>query len=76
MPDDRLGEKLVARVSVEDLSKVNELDLQTFLQGKIASFKIPEIIWLQKEPLPKIATGKTAKKEMREEAIVTLGLVK
>ena len=74
VPDDRLGEKLVARVSVEDLSKVNELDLQTFLQGKIASFKIPEIIWLQKDPLPKIATGKTAKKEMREEAILKLGL--
>ena len=74
VPDDRLGEKLVARVSVEDLSKVNELDLQTFLQGKIASFKIPEIIWLQKDPLPKIATGKIAKKEMREEAILKLGL--
>ena len=76
VPDDRLGEKLVARVTVDDLGKVNELDLQNFLHEKIASFKIPEIIWLQENPLPKIASGKTAKKEMKEEAIIELGLSK
>tara|TARA_B110000014_G_C20126234_1_gene600223 strand:+ start:2366 stop:4069 length:1704 start_codon:yes stop_codon:yes gene_type:complete len=76
VPDDRLGEKLVARVTVSDLEKINELDLQNFLQGKIASFKVPEIIWLQTDSLPKIASGKTAKKEMREEAIIELGLSK
>ncbi|MDG2061567.1 MAG: class I adenylate-forming enzyme family protein [SAR86 cluster bacterium] len=76
VPDDRLGEKLVARVTVSDLEKINELDLQNFLQGKIASFKVPEIIWLQIDSLPKIASGKTAKKEMREDAIIELGLSK
>ena len=50
------------------------LDLSSFLAEKIAKFKIPEYTWLQEDELPKVAAGKIAKKQMREEAIKELGL--
>ena len=44
-----------------------------FLAEKLAKFKIPEFMWFQTEQLPRIASGKIAKKQMREEAIEKLG---
>ena len=48
--------------------------MSAFLAAKIAKFKIPEYTWFQADELPKVAAGKIAKKQMREEAIKELGL--
>ena len=47
----------------------------SFLEKKIAKFKIPSRMWFQEEQLPRIASGKTAKKQMREEAIKELAAI-
>ena len=54
--------------------QLTEEELSSFLTEKIAKFKIPEFVWIQKEKLPRIASGKIAKKEMRENAIKDLHL--
>ena len=74
VPDERLGEKLATRISLNPGTKLTEEDLSSFLASKIAKFKIPEYTWLQEDELPKVAAGKIAKKQMREEAIKELGL--
>ena len=74
VPDERLGEKLATRISLNPGSELTEEDLSSFLAEKIAKFKIPEYTWFQADELPKVAAGKIAKKQMREEAIKELGL--
>ena len=74
IPDERLGEKLAVRISLNPEKTLSQEELSSFLEKKIAKFKIPELAWFQDEELPKVAAGKIAKKDMREEAIKELGL--
>ena len=74
VPDERLGEKLATRIATNPEMKLTKEELSSFLAEKIAKFKIPEFVWIQKEKLPRIASGKIAKKEMRENAIKDLHL--
>ena len=74
VPDERLGESLATRIALEPGKSVTEAEVSSFLEEKIAKFKIPSHMWIQEEELPRIASGKTAKKQMREEAIKELGL--
>jgi len=74
VPDERLGENLATRIALKPGKTATETDISSFLEEKIAKFKIPSYIWFQEEELPRIASGKTAKKQMREEAIKELGL--
>ena len=62
------------RVAVNFANSLSETEISSFLEKKIAKFKIPSYIWFQEEELPRIASGKTAKKQMREDAIKQLGL--
>ena len=74
VPDERLGESLASRIALNPGEKTTEEEISSFLEEKIAKFKIPSYMWFQEEELPRIASGKTAKKQMREEAIKELGL--
>ncbi|MDB3993413.1 acyl--CoA ligase [Gammaproteobacteria bacterium] len=69
IPDERLGEIPCASVMLKPSMKVTSTDLTTFLENKIAAFKIPQHFYLQYEKLPRIAAGKIAKKELRQSAI-------
>ena len=73
VPDERLGEILATNVCVRDESRLSETDLNSFLATKLANFKIPAHIWIQKDKLPRIASGKIAKKDLRASAIKLLG---
>ena len=73
VPDERLGEILATNVCVRDESELNETDLNSFLATKLANFKIPAHVWIQKDKLPRIASGKIAKKDLRASAIKLLG---
>ena len=73
VPDERLGEKLATMVSYREGQNIDETELSSFLAEKLAKFKIPEFMWFQTKQLPRIASGKIAKKQMREEAIEKLG---
>jgi long-chain acyl-CoA synthetase len=72
LPDNRLGEIVGATVMVKPSADVSEQELQEFLKSIIAPFKIPAHINVQTEQLERIASGKIAKKIIRESAIRNL----
>ena len=67
LPDARLGEEVAAVVNVKPGFDVTTPDLQTFLTGKLAAFKVPSTIFVRTEELPRNATGKVLKKDLRAE---------
>ena len=64
--DERLGEEVGATYySSEELQ---EEDLRKFMADRLAKFKIPRYLWGQRNALPRTASGKILKREIREEA--------
>ena len=57
-PDDRLGEVPVAVIHRREGSTISEEELRTFLEGRLASFKIPARMIFSDAPLPRLGTGK------------------
>ena len=58
VPDERLGEKLCCSVSLKEIIKFNEIELNKYLGEYIANFKIPEYYDLHEKKLPRTASGK------------------
>ncbi len=58
MPDDRLGEVPMAIVLPRDGSGLDEAGLRSFLEERLAAFKIPARMIFAAEPLPRLGTGK------------------
>ena len=56
IPDERLGERLVATVVVA--SDVTEDELKTYCRGRLAIYKVPRSITVSPIPLPRTASGK------------------
>ena len=72
VPDRRLGEEVGTTLFVS--SSLTESELTGFLQERLAKFKIPRYIHQQLAPLPRTASGKILKRDLREEACQRLGL--
>jgi acyl-CoA synthetase (AMP-forming)/AMP-acid ligase II len=62
-PDDRLGEVPIAVVHSKD--GLDEEQLRSFLETRIAKFKIPERIIVSPEPLPRLGTGKIDRRSLK-----------
>jgi acyl-CoA synthetase (AMP-forming)/AMP-acid ligase II len=45
---------------------VSQADIQGWLEGKLARFKIPEYVLIVQEQLPRLASGKLDKRSCRE----------
>lgn len=69
VPDERLGEEVAAVIVLADGASLTEVELKDFLKGSLASYKIPSKIWFRQEPIPRNATGKFLKRELRKEVI-------
>ncbi|MES3008648.1 MAG: class I adenylate-forming enzyme family protein [Pseudomonadota bacterium] len=74
LPDERLGEVVAAVVMIQPDARISDPELQDllpdqlqgFLQNRLAQFKIPSRIWVQRTQLERIASGKIAKKQIRQ----------
>lgn len=66
VPDDRLGEEVGAAVVVADGATIDPAALRAFVKERIAAFKVPRYIWLLDEPLPRNASGKFLKPDLRD----------
>ena len=64
-PDERLGEVPIAVIHRQENSDLDEAELRSFLDGRLAAFKIPEKLIFSAEPLPKLGTGKIDKVALR-----------
>jgi long-chain acyl-CoA synthetase len=67
MPHERLGEEVAVAVHPKDGTTLSGEDLRAFLVGKIAPFKIPSLVFVVDQPLPRNPAGKFLKRQLREE---------
>jgi len=72
LPDERLGEVVGAVVMTMPGVTLSEAELGAFLAERLAHFKLPCFYRIQSEQLQRIASGKIAKKLIREEVITSL----
>ena len=66
IPEERLGESLCVAICLKPSTNLSQVELESFLQDKLASFKIPTIIQIGHEELPRVASGKFSKTQLRE----------
>jgi long-chain acyl-CoA synthetase len=67
IPEERLGEEVAAVIVLRPARSLTEKELQDFLSGTIAKHKIPTKIWFRDEPIPRNASGKFLKRELKKE---------
>jgi long-chain acyl-CoA synthetase len=65
LPDERLGEIVAAAVVVREGVTLTADELCAYLAKHLASFKIPARIWFRTEQLPRIASGKIFKRQIK-----------
>jgi acyl-CoA synthetase (AMP-forming)/AMP-acid ligase II len=66
VPDDRLGEEVGAAIFLKEGQDLSFDAIREFCKSKIASFKIPRYIWILDNPLPRNASGKFVKRELKD----------
>ncbi len=69
LPHERLGEEVAVAVYPKVGMSITAADLWKFLDGKIASFKVPSHVVVLAEPLPRNAAGKFLKRELRDQVV-------
>jgi long-chain acyl-CoA synthetase len=69
VPDERLGEEVAAVLVLRPGATLDENVLREFLAVSLAKHKIPSKIWFRTEPIPRNASGKFLKRELRKELI-------
>jgi long-chain acyl-CoA synthetase len=66
VPDDRLGEEVGAAIVTRDAMELGADELRAFLRERLAAFKVPRYLWFLDESLPRNASGKFMKRDLRE----------
>ena len=65
-PDPKWGEVPAAVIAVKEGRRLDRDELLAFLGGRLAGFKMPQMVEFTTQPLPKTGTGKILKRELRE----------
>jgi steroid-24-oyl-CoA synthetase len=73
MPHDRLGEEVACAVLAKQGRQIDVEALRGHLVEKMASFKVPSIIEVVSEALPRNASGKILKKDIRDALVESRG---
>lgn len=68
LADERLGEVVVAAVRLHPGHAIVETDLKAHATTLIAAFKVPRDIWITDVPLPRNASGKILRAQLRDTA--------
>ena len=66
LPDERYGEEVGA--TIYSKGSPDEEDLRNFLQTRVAQFKIPRYVEITNQPLPRLASGKINKRDLKLKA--------
>ncbi len=64
--DERLGEEVVCAVLLQPNTTLTHEELSAFLAARIAKHKIPAKVWFLTEQIPRNASGKFLKRELRK----------
>jgi acyl-CoA synthetase (AMP-forming)/AMP-acid ligase II/thioesterase domain-containing protein len=65
VPDARLGDEVAAAVVLRDGTEADERELQRFVAGRLADFKVPRVVAVEAE-IPTGPTGKLQRRGMAE----------
>ena len=66
IPHERLGEELACHVMVKEGATLDADELQRFVGERLASFKVPSRVTIVTEQLPRNASGKILKRQLRD----------
>jgi steroid-24-oyl-CoA synthetase len=66
LPHRMLGEEVAAVIEPRAGATIDPADMQAFVAARLARFKVPTRILLTDVPLPRTATGKVLKRELKE----------
>ncbi len=72
VPDERLGEAVGVVIVVDGEMRDPLQTLQAYLKDHLAAFKIPAYVWVHEGSLPRTATGKIFKRELKQHYNATL----
>lgn len=67
VPDDRLGEEVGAVLVLNEESENAPEMLRAHCATRLAKYKIPRYIWISRESLPRNASGKFLKRQLRDD---------
>jgi len=67
VPDDRLGEEVGAAIVLKPGESLTDAALREHCAAIMARHKVPRYIWFLDEPLPRNASGKFLKRELRDQ---------
>ena len=70
VPDDRLGEEVGAAIVIKEGETLNAEEIRAFCKERLAGYKIPRYIWILDKPLPRNASGKFLKREVKESLLL------
>lgn len=65
LPDERLGEVVACACQIAAGRSLEEAELAAFLAERLAAYKIPQRMRLQRNPLPQLASGKVDRRAMK-----------
>ena len=71
VPDERLGEAVAAVIVLRPDASLTAEELQQFLSTDLSAYKIPSKVWFRDEPIPRNASGKFLKREVRDQILGT-----
>ena len=66
IPDDRLGEEVGVAIVLKPGTLITADEIRAHSAAQMAKHKIPRYIWILEQPLPRNASGKFLKRELRE----------
>jgi long-chain acyl-CoA synthetase len=69
LPHPRLGEEVAVVVMPRPGQTLDPADLQAHVAEHLAPFKVPSVVVVADEPLPRGATGKILKRELRDRLV-------
>jgi long-chain acyl-CoA synthetase len=74
VPDERLGEEVAATIFCR--GEIDEIELREFLLAGLAKFKIPRYIQQSEVSLPRTASGKIFKLQIKQNAMTSTLFIK
>lgn len=66
VPHARLGEEVGAVVRVREGSTLTDAEVRSHVAARLAAFKVPTRVWISTDELPRNATGKVLKRQLRD----------
>ncbi|MAT04071.1 MAG: fatty acid--CoA ligase [Acidimicrobiaceae bacterium] len=69
VPHERLGEEVACHVMVKPGQTLDAGELQRFLGDRLAKFEIPTVVTIVDEQLPRNASGKILKRQLRDSVV-------